>query len=530
MPKPWHQRQKDRGVKLILTWFEARKRWKKYHEGKVWYFKHPNSAEGYEAAVAEYYARLHDQKETRPLAPEYRHHIDLLQKCREWYDRFGTPGTEGTDDEDGIRDHVLDLKQRLVETLETSDKLPPIPALLPHGETESEKQFLAAFGKNGVVGPEYKSNPFDRRLGSIGWELPEVWQERLRQLDALAAHQRKQPQTVGYQVQRFLDFKERQVRGGVIKARTWGTLKERLKFFVDWIKPGTHVATIDGNTVTGFYEWVLSQRSWQHQRAKGIFNTARQWIRWAWRQDDVELETLPRNVDSREFVFLTHIDKTGVTKQTRTELLWTPDDFYRTFQLVPEEFQLYLLLMLNCGFTNIDVATLLKSEIRLDERRIVRQRTKTRRHSHPPVVNYLLWPETVKLLRARWSDHPTLALTNRAGNPLGVSKLVQANGQTAETMWTGIGRRYGQMKKAKREMPDKQLKFLRKTGSTKLKSKQEYRNLDSLYLGHSWATVADKHYNAFDGQPYEPLDKALKWLGKEFEVSNLLKSKARPSS
>ena len=30
--------------------------------------------------------------------------------------------------------------------------------------------------------------------------------------------------------------------------------------------------------------------------------------------------------------------------------------------------------------------------------------------------------------------------------------------------------------------------------------------LDSLYLGHSWATVADKHYNAFDGQPYQPLD------------------------
>ena len=353
----------------------------------------------------------------------------------------------------------------------------------------------------------------------MGWELPDVWQERLRQLDALSSHQRKLPQTVGHQVQRFLDFKETQVRAGVITARTWGTLNERLPFFVGWIKPGTHVATIDGTTVMGFYEWVLLQPSWQHQRAKGIFNTARQWIRWAWRQDDVELEALPRNTDSREFVFLPHIDETGVTKKSRTELLWTSDEFHRTLEHVPEDFQLFLLLMLNCGFTNIDVASLLKSEVRLGEERIVRQRTKTRRHAHPPVVNYRLWPKTVELLRAQLSDHRTLALTNRAGNPLGVSKLVQEAGKTKETNWTSVGRRFGQMKNAKPNMPDKQLMFLRKTGSTTLRSNREFLSLDSLYLGHSWATVADKYYNAFDGEPYTPLDEAIEWLGSKFEIA-----------
>ena len=305
----------------------------------------------------------------------------------------------------------------------------------------------------------------------------------------------------------------------MITARTWGTLNERLPFFVGWIKPGTHVATIDGTTVTGFYEWVLLQPSWKHQRAKGIFNTARQWMRWAWRQDDVEIETLPRNIDSREWVFLTHLDDTGVSRNTRTDNLWTPDEFKLTLQLVPEDFQLFLLLMLNCGFTNIDVASLLKSEVRLGEERIVRQRTKTRRHVHPPVVNYKLWPKTLDLLQRHWSEHPTVALTNRRGNPLGVSKLVQEAGKTKETLWTSVGRRFGQMKEAKPNMPDKQLMFLRKTGSTKLRSNREYLSLDSLYLGHSWATVADKHYNAFDGEPYEPLDEAIKWLGSEFEMT-----------
>jgi hypothetical protein len=31
-----------------------------------------------------------------------------------------------------------------------------------------------------------------------------------------------------------------------------------------------------------------------------------------------------------------------------------------------------------------------------------------------------------------------------------------------------------------------------------------------------WASIADKHYNVFDGQPYAPLDEAIEWLGKEF--------------
>lgn len=512
MPTPWQQRQKKLGVKLVLSWFAPRKCWKKYHGGEVKYFKEPNSAEGYEAAVLEYHAWLHDRKKTRPLGQEYEHHIQLLRQCLEWYGRFGTP-----DDEDDLRAEVAKLVADLEAALEAEEPLPHIVCCLPDGVTPSEKELIATFCGDGIVGPGDVSSIFVKQFGSLGWSLPAVWQERIRQLGALASHERKLPQTVEHQVRRFLDFKEMQVRGGVLKARTWGTLAERLPIFVDWIKPGTHVATINGTTITEFYKWLL-QQSWGQQRRKGIFATARQWIRWAWRQDDVELENLPKNIDSREFVFLTHIDGTGVAKKSRTELLWTPDEFHRTLALVPDDFKLYLLLMLNCGFTNIDVGTLLKSEVRLDEGRIVRQRTKTRRHEHPPVVNYKLWPKTARLFRSQLSDHPELALTNRAGAPLCVSKLVVKNGITRETVFSSLLRRYMNMKEAKSEMPNKQMKYLRKTGSSKLRSDRRFLSLDSLYLGHSWVTIADKHYNTFDGQPYEPLDDAIEWLGKEFRI------------
>jgi hypothetical protein len=512
MPKHWHQRQKERGVKLVLSWFEPRKSWKKYHEGEVKYFKHPDSAEGYETAVLDYHGWLHQGKHTRPFGAEYDHHIQVFRQCLDWYGRFGTP-----EDEEDLYAEITNFVDILEANLEAEEPLASVSDCLPDGETPAEKELIITFCSDGIVGPEGIRPFFDKRFGSLGWSPSGVWQERIRQLGVLASHQKKLPQTVKHQVQRFLEFKEMQVRGGVLKARTWGTLAERLPIFVDWIKPGTHVATINGTTITEFYKWLLQQR-WGQQRRKGIFTVARQWIRWAWRQDDVELENLPKNIDSREFVFLTHLDDNGVAKKTRTELLWTPDEFHLTLELVPEDFQLFLLLMLNCGFTNVDVGTLLKSELRLDEGRIVRQRTKTRRHEHPPVVNYKLWSRTAKLLRSQLSDDPVLALTNRAGGPLCVSKLVVENGETREIVWCSLARRYGNIKNAKPQMPNKQLKYLRKTGSSKLRSDSRFLSLDSLYLGHSWVTIADKHYNVFDGQPYQPLDEAIAWLGKEFKI------------
>lgn len=465
MAKPWHERQKEKGVKLILTWFGPRNCWKKYRSGDTWYFKHPNSAEGYEAAVLEYQSRLEALKETRPLAPEFQHHLQTLQKSIDWYDRFGVPG-----DEDDLRDVVGAVLKRLKASFESEDALPRSEACLPDGTTAAERQFIIMFCESGILDPNEDSNVFTRKFGSIAWVPSAVWEERFRQLDSLSLHQRKQPQTVGHQVQRFLNFKEKQVEGGVIKARTWGTLNERLENFVTWIKPGTHVSTINGTTVTGFYECVLSQQEWGQLRRKGVFKVACQWIRWAWRQDDVELDVLPRNIDSDEFVFLDHLDDSGVTRQSRTDLLWSVDVFHEVLNLMPDDFKLFILLMLNCGFTNTDLTKLAKSEVRLDEERIVRQRTKTRRHRHPPVVNYILWPRTLELLRLHWNDHPTLALTNRVGNPLGVSKLVRVGDKTKETVWSSIGRRFESMKEKHPTMPQKQLMFLRKTGSTKIKS------------------------------------------------------------
>jgi integrase len=240
-------------------------------------------------------------------------------------------------------------------------------------------------------------------------------------------------------------------------------------------------------------------------------------MRWAWREENVELENLPRNINDHELRFTTHVDDvTGRRKQTRSEQLFTKQELRTMLKVLPERFGLYILLCLNCGFTQGDLATLRKVELRLKEGRIVRQRAKTRRHPNPPLVNYKLWPKTLRLLKSHISEHPELVFLTKRGTRLIVSMMVKRSDGDHHVRYDTVCRTYGKLRKKHSELPNKSLKFLRKTGSTKLRGETKYMLLDQLYLGHSHKTIADRHYNAFDGEPHPPLDEAITWLGKEF--------------
>ena len=78
MSRLWSEKQKEKGVKLILNWWTGRNYWRKKVGGHTKYFQHPNSAEGYSAAVAEYHAYLQSHQRKKPRQEEYEHHLDLL--------------------------------------------------------------------------------------------------------------------------------------------------------------------------------------------------------------------------------------------------------------------------------------------------------------------------------------------------------------------------------------------------------------------------------------------------------------------
>ena len=80
------------------------------------------------------------------------------------------------------------------------------------------------------------------------------------------------------------------------------------------------------------------------------------------------------------------------------------------------QLKLHILLALNCGYTNTDIAELKDPQVDWQRGAISRKRSKTQHVANVPVVTYPLWPQTFALLRQYRSGQATVLLT-RSGGP-----------------------------------------------------------------------------------------------------------------
>ena len=171
--------------------------------------------------------------------------------------------------------------------------------------------------------------------------------------------------------------------------------------------------------------------------------------------------------------------------------------------------RLYVLLMLNIGATQKDIGDLLVSEVDWNVGRVIRKRSKTSDQENVPVVDYLLWPETFRLLKQyRTSESTDRVLLNANGSPIWTEKNEDG----------GKFRKSDNIKSAfdrlrKKTGINKPPKSLKKTSATLLRNNKDFSGLESLFLGHAPRSMADKHYA---GVPRELLDQAVTWLGQEY--------------
>jgi len=164
--------------------------------------------------------------------------------------------------------------------------------------------------------------------------------------------------------------------------------------------------------------------------------------------------------------------------------------------------------MMNCGFYPVDIANLTKQEYK--NGRIVRKRTKTRNRSkNVPLVDFLLWKETDRLLKKYQSNHHELVLLNRNGDPLW--KEVEKNGKFSRISnikcnFFRIQRKTG---------IKKPLKSVRKTSASLLETHLEYGRYAEYFLGEAPSSITAKHY----AKPSkEQFDAAICWLGTQYGI------------
>lgn len=181
----------------------------------------------------------------------------------------------------------------------------------------------------------------------------------------------------------------------------------------------------------------------------------------------------------------------------------------RALRNATEMTKLYILLALNCGMTQTDIAKLRQDQVDWQAGRIVRKRSKTEHHENTPVVNYKLWAETFRLLKKYRAAKGELVLLNIKGMPLIVEKE-SPDGKKRYLRNDNIGVAFGKLQRRLKLGP---FKLFRKTSSSMLGESNEFARYAQYFLAQAPSTIADAHYV----KPSQvQFDAAVKWLGEQF--------------
>lgn len=195
----------------------------------------------------------------------------------------------------------------------------------------------------------------------------------------------------------------------------------------------------------------------------------------------------------------------------RRMAMFTIDELTALFRAGRSRDRLYILLGLNCGFTNIDLANLRTFEVFLDAER---PHIHKRRHKTGVEARWLLWPETASLLkRLRVPENPgKLWLLTEYGNPL-VETSFECRRDSVDQMWKLLCART----RLKRHLG---FRFMRKTGASAIKRLGGLEESE-MYLAHQEPGLNKSYANRNWDRMWACLEKfraQLPFLGPAWEL------------
>ena len=295
-------------------------------------------------------------------------------------------------------------------------------------------------------------------------------------------------------------------------AKRYDNLTYIFSIIENQLGQGRDVASISEKDVEKIYLHLLGKLAERHQDAKGkagysedyssgVLGRFKAFVRYL--HVNRLIDDLPRNLGSVSIKVLEKPKQKMTDDEVKAILKGIPDH---------NQLKLHVLLMLNCGYRGIDIATLGETEI--EDGRIIRKRHKTKDRKHTPTVNYKLWDETLRLLD-RWKTGKVIALVTKTGGPWAYSELIEQEDGLDRTKQTdNIATNF---KRVVREGLgiDRPYSLLRKTGASKLDEHPEFGRYAEHYLGEKPHSVAKRHYIT---PSQDRFDAALAWLGEQYGI------------
>lgn len=492
--------------KELMNWVPTQKRWKKNYRGKPYWVSPRQLGCGpsrsasraaanrwWETKIAEIDAEISKAPPHPPrILSHYATSMENHRKYAAWNRRFG-------DVEEAVKSEqtITILKEELAS---------PEPKF-PLGKYYEDPLHLIR-----------RDIPLDDQ-----WGTDMLWRERYRHLK-LAEDKENQDgepteDSTEAHIAAYLKL-ERARHSARGKISAYYNRKQWLDCFRKWsCLHAPKLTDIDEDAWERFFIHLadlIEQGTYTGTTAANYQAAARWFILQRW--ESKHLEELPRNIKSKRYSF---------SKTQKDPVPFTKEEVKLYLDAATEWQKLFLLLMLNAGMYPSDIGQLLQEEVEWTKGRIKRKRTKTRdRSANVPRVDYLLWPETFRLLTkfrnvAQDSKHPELALVNRNDAPLWQQEEKKTkkgntslwNDDNIKSAYQGLQR--DQLKLKKGDAAKKPLASLRKTGASFL-MQSKYALFHEHFLGEAPSSVARTHYAAQNGTEF---DKAIRWLGKKLGIT-----------
>ena len=327
-----------------------------------------------------------------------------------------------------------------------------------------------------------------------------------------AEAQREESGDIATLIADWLEYRRLDVAAGQLSNSSYASDKYRLAAFQKYCgkKKATGLpVAIEADNLNAYRTYVVGQLAKQKMAAvsaKHALRTVKALLLWAY--DTEKLDILPRMLNKYAEIAL----------PSPVPQFFSSGEIKRLYDAANDRMKLLILLALNCGYTQADIATLEHSHIDWPQGTIVRARNKTGQPQE-----HKLWHRTLRLLREQATDPKTSALVLLAerGEPL-VRTAIREDGTPSRT--DSIGHSFASLKSSlnhSRKEDELEIKLpfkcFRKTGADQI-AKQYQQNpfLVDLYLAHT-QTGMKKHYAR---QHYEELQKATDWLATVYQFDS----------
>ena len=468
--------------KLELTWWEARKCWRKRItiNGKKtdFYFKFGTSKsdmEGYKNALHAWNEKKEEISQQVPTNNQI--HLEKAISFRERLAEYHRL------EDDTERSELFQSEAKTLRKLKSKKKL-------THNDVASAVQKLTK--------PEGNEN--------------RIWQDNIRSVKNYEKWNQSAigENTVGENAENFIETKRADVPTDLSPGR-WDALSRAVREFRDFFGEDKNINDINAKTLVAYRAHLLNraeQGDFKRKTANDKMKDCKQFLRSCWRLES--LEHIPRNIDDPAL---------AISFETPKTIAFTSPEIKALLKGAEERDELFILLGLNCGMLQQDISDLKPEEVDWTAGRIIRKRSKTRRksngNSNIPEVDWKLWNRTFELLKAHKSDSKERVLLNANGQPLKRSKIGD-DGKIDNT--SNISKSYERLQiRLKINKKDrKPFKTLRATGSTTLESSDNFSKFAQHYLADAPRSIIEKHYIAHIGDRQDQFDEAIVWMGKQF--------------